>query len=64
PPAGEGGSSRLPPEVLEAVRMDFAEGNRAVFYGMAAALAVAFLCAHLHPGTRLPQAPPSGAGRT
>ncbi|MFI9075475.1 MFS transporter [Streptomyces sioyaensis] len=64
PPAGEGASSRLPPEVLEAVRMDFAEGNRAVFYGMAAALAVAFLCAHLHPGTRLPQAPPSGAGRT
>lgn len=63
PPAGDA-ASRLPPEVLDAVRGDFAEGNRAVFYAMAAALAVAFLCAHLHPGTRRAPAPPPGAGRT
>lgn len=63
-PPAEDSASRLPPSVLDAVRMDFAEGNRAVFYGMAAALAVAFLCAHLHPGTRRMPIPPPGTGRT
>ncbi|MCX4744094.1 MFS transporter [Kitasatospora sp. NBC_01287] len=38
---------------LDAIRLDFAEGNRYVLYGMAGALAVAFLCARLHPGTRV-----------
>ncbi|MFE0379621.1 MFS transporter [Streptomyces inhibens] len=63
PPHGSGPSSLLPQEVLDAVRLDFAQGNRTVFYGMAAALAAAFLCAHLHPGTRVTRTPPD-AGTT
>jgi FtsH-binding integral membrane protein len=42
---------------LDAIRLDFAEGNRYVLYGMAIALAVAFLCARLHPGTRVTRTP-------
>ena len=33
--------------------MDFAEANQWVFYGMAIALGIAFLCALRHPGTRV-----------
>ncbi|WP_405648912.1 hypothetical protein [Streptomyces uncialis] len=36
-----------------AIRTDFAEADQWVFYGMAAALALAFLCALAHPGTRV-----------
>ncbi|WP_329564264.1 hypothetical protein OG711_17860 [Streptomyces uncialis] len=36
-----------------AIRTDLAEANQWVFYGMAAALALAFLCALAHPGTRV-----------
>lgn len=50
---GSGGSGRLGAAAMDAVRLDFAQANRPVFYGMAAALAVAFLCALLHPGTRV-----------
>lgn len=35
--------------------MDFAEANQWVSYGMAGALAVAFVCSLLHPGTRVQQ---------
>ncbi|WP_443065739.1 MFS transporter [Streptomyces sp. NBC_00503] len=36
-----------------AVRMDYAEANQRVFYGMAIAMAAALLCSFLHPGTRV-----------
>ena len=58
PQTGNGAPSQATQEVMDAVRRDFAEGNQMVFYGMAAALVVAFVCAHLHPGTRVTQAPP------
>jgi hypothetical protein len=35
---------------MNAVRMDFAEANQWVFYGMAIALGIGFLCALRHPG--------------
>ncbi|WP_405594034.1 hypothetical protein [Streptomyces sp. NBC_01092] len=35
---------------MNAIRMDFAEANQWVFYGMAIALGVGFLCAIRHPG--------------
>ncbi|MFJ9948512.1 MFS transporter [Kitasatospora sp. NPDC091207] len=54
---GHGAAGQAPGGVgsalLDAVRQDFAEANGPVLYGMAAALAVAFLCALLHPGTRV-----------
>jgi hypothetical protein len=37
---------------MSAVRMDFAEANQWVFYGMAIALGIGFLCALRHPGGR------------
>ncbi|MFI1400074.1 MFS transporter [Streptomyces sp. NPDC020681] len=42
----------------DAVRMDFAEANQWVFYGMAIALGIAFLCSLWHPGTRVTEEPP------
>ncbi|MFI8084511.1 MFS transporter [Kitasatospora sp. NPDC086009] len=54
---GHGSGSQAPNGVgatlLDAIRQDFAEANGPVLYGMAAALAVAFVCALLHPGTRV-----------
>jgi hypothetical protein len=35
---------------MSAIRMDFAEANQWVFYGMAIALGIGFLCALRHPG--------------
>ncbi|MFE6595138.1 hypothetical protein [Streptomyces sp. NPDC057781] len=39
-------------EAMPAIRMDFAEANQWVFYGMAVALAVGYCCALRHPGGR------------
>lgn len=58
--SGAGGgmnTHNIPQAVLEKIthliQADFAESTQAVFYLMAAALVVAFLCALLHPGTRV-----------
>ncbi len=40
-------------ESMPAIRMDFAEANQWVFYGMAIALGIAFLVSLRHPGTRV-----------
>ncbi|MEU8707707.1 MFS transporter [Streptomyces sp. NPDC048565] len=59
-PKGTGHVATLMRDSMDAVRLDFAEANQWVFYGMAIALAVAFLCAHRHPGTRVTQDAPPG----
>ncbi|MFJ3789648.1 MFS transporter [Kitasatospora sp. NPDC090091] len=52
---GEAGSapSDAPAALMNAIRHDFAAANGPVLYGMAVALAVAFVCALFHPGTRV-----------
>jgi EmrB/QacA subfamily drug resistance transporter len=50
---GGGGQGAVGSAALDAIRADYAAANRPVLFGMAAALAVAFLCALLHPGTRV-----------
>ncbi|QGV77238.1 MFS transporter [Streptomyces ficellus] len=70
-PAGEGPVASVMRDSMNAIRMDFAEANQYVFYGMAIALGIAFLCATQHPGTRVTTAtapstatePPAGARR-
>uniref|UniRef100_A0AAU3IAP7 MFS transporter n=1 Tax=Streptomyces sp. NBC_01393 TaxID=2903851 RepID=A0AAU3IAP7_9ACTN len=61
-PTGTGVTASTMREVMAGVRTDFAEANQRVFYGMAIALAVAFLCALRHPGgrggTKEPEEPP------
>ncbi|MET9616663.1 MFS transporter [Kitasatospora indigofera] len=52
-PGGQSPATGAGAGLLDAVRHDFAEANGTVLYGMAAALAAAFLCALLHPGTRV-----------
>ncbi len=52
-PTGAGPTATLMRNSLQAVHMDFAEANQWVFYGMAVALGLAFLCTLLHPGTRV-----------
>ncbi|MYV58153.1 MFS transporter [Streptomyces sp. SID3212] len=52
-PAGTGQAAQAARDAIAAIRLDFAEANRVVFYGMAGALAVAFVCAQFHPGTRV-----------
>ncbi|MET7639293.1 MFS transporter [Streptomyces sp. NPDC005438] len=52
-PESDGPVATVVRDSMDAIRMDFAEANQLVFYGMALALALAFLCAHLHPGTRV-----------
>ncbi|MEW2049813.1 MFS transporter [Streptomyces sp. NPDC005476] len=47
---GDGPVARTVRESVSAIRMDFAEANQWVFYGMAIALAVGYLCALRHPG--------------
>lgn len=49
-PAGDGPAATTMRDAMSAIRADFAEANQWVFYGMAIALAVAFLCAQRHPG--------------
>jgi hypothetical protein len=38
---------------MSAIRMDFAEANQWVFYGMAIALGIGYLCALRHPGGKV-----------
>ncbi|MDT0377493.1 MFS transporter [Streptomyces sp. DSM 42041] len=52
-PGGSGAVSSFMRETMDAVRMDFAEATQVVFACMAGAMALAFLCAHLHPGGRV-----------
>lgn len=52
-PTGSGPVASALRGSIGAIRADFAEANRAVFYAMAGALAVAFVCSYLHPGTKV-----------
>jgi hypothetical protein len=52
PPTGTGPAAEATRDAMSAVRMDFAEANQWVFYGMAIALGIGFLCALRHPGGR------------
>ncbi|WP_328861040.1 MFS transporter [Streptomyces sp. NBC_00306] len=52
-PTGDGPIATAMRDSMNAIRMDFAEANQYVFYGMAIALAIAFVCSLLHPGTRV-----------
>lgn len=60
-PSGTGRLAETMRESMGAIRMDFAEANRVVFYAMAAMLALAFLCSLCHPGTRVTGRTPSGS---
>ncbi|MFJ7073755.1 MFS transporter [Streptomyces sp. NPDC098781] len=51
-PTGSGAVATATRNAMNAIRMDFAEANQWVFYGMAIALGVGFLCALRHPGGR------------
>lgn len=69
-PSGSGPVASTMRDAMGAIRMDFAEANQWVFYGMAIALGVAFLCSVLHPGTRVtgtpeqePRQEPAGSTR-
>ncbi|MFC8175947.1 MFS transporter [Streptomyces sp. NPDC057325] len=57
-PTGDGPVAEALRGAGDAIRTDFAEANQWVFYGMAIALAVAFLFALAHPGTRVTGKPP------
>ncbi|KAB1140707.1 MFS transporter [Streptomyces luteolifulvus] len=50
-PTGDGPLATTMRDAMSAIRMDFAEANQRVFYGMAIALGIGFLCALRHPGT-------------
>lgn len=52
-PTGSGDVARTMRDSMEAIRMDFAQANQWVFYGMAIALVLAFICSLFHPGTRV-----------
>lgn len=52
-PSGDSALARLGGDALRDIRLDFAEANQVVFYGMAGALALAFVCSGFHPGTRV-----------
>ncbi|MFJ7049889.1 MFS transporter [Streptomyces sp. NPDC101112] len=58
-PSGEGPVATAMRDSMDAIRMDFAEANQWVFYGMAIALGVGFLCALRHPGTRVTEETPT-----
>ena len=60
-PTGSDPVSQITRELIGEIRLDFAEANRAVFYGMAIALAIAFVCALFHPGGRVGSVPGEGA---
>ncbi len=57
-PTGDGPIAKALQGAGDAIRTDFAEANQWVFYGMAIALAVAFLFALAHPGTKVVEKPP------
>ncbi|MFF7161970.1 MFS transporter [Streptomyces sp. NPDC008086] len=68
PPTGTGPAATTMRDAMSAIRMDFAEANQWVFYGMAIALGIAFLCALRHPGGRAvtpeqPEESPTPASR-
>ncbi|MFE7171249.1 MFS transporter [Streptomyces sp. NPDC057616] len=52
-PTGDGPAATTMRNAMSAIRMDFAEANQWVFYGMAVALGIGFLCALAHPGGRV-----------
>ncbi|GAA2777803.1 MFS transporter [Streptomyces showdoensis] len=52
PPTGTGQVAEATRDAMSAIQMDFAQANQWVFYGMAVALALGFLCAVRHPGDR------------
>lgn len=49
-PTGDGPVATTMRDAMSSIRMDFAEANQWVFYGMAVALGIGFLCALRHPG--------------
>ncbi|MFJ4079375.1 MFS transporter [Streptomyces iakyrus] len=53
PPTGTGPAAEATRESMSAIRMDFAEANQWVFYGMAIALGIGYLCALRHPGGKV-----------
>ncbi|WP_124271408.1 MFS transporter [Streptomyces sp. ADI96-02] len=57
-PSGGGPVAEVVRDSMQAIRVDFAEANQWVFYGMAIALALAYLCSLRHPGTRVTQEEP------
>ncbi|MEU1278692.1 MFS transporter [Streptomyces sp. NPDC005805] len=61
-PTGDGPVETVMRDSMNAIRMDFAEANQWVFYGMAIMLAVAFLCALRHPGSRVTADSAAGSG--
>ncbi|WP_186778458.1 MFS transporter [Streptomyces salinarius] len=62
-PTGDGPTQTAMRDAMPAIRLDFAEANQWVFYGMAVALAVGYFCALRHPGGRAEDvyAAPEGA---
>ncbi|MGW6908211.1 MFS transporter [Streptomyces sp. NPDC054940] len=65
PPTGTGPAAETMRNAMSAIRMDFAEANQWVFYGMAIALGIGFLCALRHPGGRAEStASPAGPTET
>ncbi len=52
PPTGTGQVAEATRDAMSSIQMDFAQANQWVFYGMAVALALGFLCAVRHPGDR------------
>lgn len=51
-PTGDGPLATTVRTAMSAIRRDFAEANQWVFYGMAIALGIGYLCALRHPGGR------------
>ncbi|MYR42995.1 MFS transporter [Streptomyces sp. SID5910] len=64
PPTGNDTAAQATRDAMDAIRMDFAQANQWVFYGMAIALGIAFLCALGHPGGRAPAGESEGPART
>jgi EmrB/QacA subfamily drug resistance transporter len=49
-PSGSGTAATTMRDAMSTIRMDFAQANQWVFYGMAIALGIGFFCALRHPG--------------
>ncbi|MEU9755482.1 MFS transporter [Streptomyces althioticus] len=62
-PTGDGATATAMREAMPAIRMDFAEANQWVFYGMAIALGIGWFCALRHPGGRAAEATPEDGRR-
>ncbi|WTF11424.1 MFS transporter [Streptomyces sp. NBC_01613] len=56
-PTGNGAVAEATRDAMSSIRADFAQANQWVFYGMAVALGLAYLCALRHPGDRATAAP-------